>query len=49
MKKCREVLEDPQVREPLDIFPACIDAMKETAVHKIHLFQSNDTLKHYSL
>ena len=49
MKKCREVLEDPQVREPLDIFPACIDAMKETVVHKIHLFQSNDTLKHYSL
>ncbi len=49
MKECRKVLEDPQLREPLDIFPRCIDVMKETAVHKIQLFQSNDKIKYYTL
>ena len=49
MQECRKVLEDQVVREPLDIFPRCIDAMKETAVHKIRLFQANDKLKFYTL
>ena len=49
MKECRKVLEDPQLREPLDIFPRCIDVMKETAVHKIQLFRSNDKIKYYTL
>jgi fructose-bisphosphate aldolase class II len=47
MVKAREVLKDPVIREPDAIFPACIDAMKETAVHKIRLFGSNDKLKFY--
>lgn len=47
MVKAREILEDPVIREPDAIFPSCIDSMKETAVHKIRLFKSNDTLKYY--
>ncbi len=48
-KECRKVLEDNKLREPLDIFPACIDKMNETVVHKIRLFNSNDKLKYYTL
>jgi len=37
--KMREVLgDDPKVREPNAIQPACIDAMKVVAAHKIELF-----------
>lgn len=39
-KKCREVLDDPVIREPNSIYPPCIDAMKEVAYHKISLFKS---------
>lgn len=48
-KECRVVLENKKLREPLDIFPACIEKMNETVVHKIRLFNSNDKLKYYSL
>ena len=37
-QKCREVLADPALREPLSIYPLCIDAMKEVAHHKLELF-----------
>ncbi|MFV0253297.1 MAG: ketose-bisphosphate aldolase [Beutenbergiaceae bacterium] len=40
-EKMREVLTDPAVREPLDIQPACIAAMNETAEHKIRLFRAD--------
>lgn len=36
--KCREVLADQGLYEPLMIYPACIDAMKIVAHHKINLF-----------
>jgi len=37
--KMREVLgDDPKLREPLMIQPACIEAMNEVAAHKIRLF-----------
>ncbi|GAA0178614.1 ketose-bisphosphate aldolase [Clostridium sediminicola] len=39
-KKCREILDDPVIREPNSIYPPCIDAMKEVAYHKISLFKS---------
>ncbi len=39
-RKCREVLSDPVLREPNSIYPACIDAMKEIAHHKIELFDA---------
>lgn len=39
-QKCREVLKDPVIREPLQIYPPCIEAMKEVARHKIELFDA---------
>jgi fructose-bisphosphate aldolase class II len=38
--KMREVLADQGLREPLTIQPPCLAAMKETAAHKIDLFES---------
>lgn len=46
-KKCREVLKDPVIREPNAIYPACIEAMKEVAKHKIKLFNSDGKAKLY--
>ncbi len=39
-QKCREVLADTGLYEPLMIYPACIDAMKKVAHHKIDLFDA---------
>lgn len=39
-QKCREVLKDPYIREPEDIYTPCISAMKEVAVHKFELLGS---------
>jgi len=39
-QKCREVLKDPFLREPLQIYPPCIKAMQEVARHKIDLFDA---------
>ena len=36
-QKCREVLKDPYIREPGDIYPPCIEAMKEVIRHKFDL------------
>lgn len=38
--KAREVLADTGLYEPLMIYPACIDAMKKVARHKIDLFDA---------
>lgn len=48
MKQARVMLEDPQVREPLEIFPSCVAALKETAAHKIRLFESCDKSRYYA-
>ena len=40
-EKMREVLKDESLREPNVIQLACIAAMKETAYHKIELFQAD--------
>ena len=45
--KMREVLQDKNVREPNVIQPACIDAMKEVAAHKIKLFQADGKVDLY--
>lgn len=39
-RKCREVLANPTLREPNSIYPACIEAMKKVAHHKIDLFDA---------
>ena len=36
-QKCREVLQDPYIREPGDIYPPCIEVMKEVIRHKFDL------------
>lgn len=47
-QKCREVLANPVIREPGQIYPPCIEAMKQVARHKIELFnaQNKATLYH---
>ena len=39
-KKMREVLQDESLREPNQIQPPCVEAMKEVAFQKIDLFQA---------
>ncbi|WP_434640942.1 ketose-bisphosphate aldolase [Thermoanaerobacterium thermosaccharolyticum] len=46
-RKCREVLQDPFIREPNEIYPPCIKAMKEVIYHKIDLFNDADKVKFY--
>ena len=37
-QKCREVLKDPYIREPGEIYPPCIEVMKDVIRHKFNLF-----------
>lgn len=46
--KCREVLKDESVREPNEIYPPCIEAMKKVMFHKIGLFNAEDKAKCYN-
>lgn len=46
-KKAREFLADPDRYEPLTFYPACIDAMKVVAHHKIDLFDATGKAKLY--
>jgi fructose-bisphosphate aldolase class II len=46
-QKCREILQDPVIREPNAIYPACIDAMKAVIDHKIELFNDANKAKYY--
>lgn len=39
-QKCREILQDPTIREPNLIYPACIETMKVVVKEKIRLFES---------
>ncbi|MDD3745817.1 MAG: ketose-bisphosphate aldolase [Anaerostipes sp.] len=46
--KCREVLtKHPEYREPLEIYPECIEACKEVIANKVNLFDSADKVKYY--
>ncbi len=36
-QKCREILKDPYIREPNEIYPPCIEVMKEVIRHKFRL------------
>ncbi len=46
-QECRKVLEDMGLREPMAIYPKCIDAMNEVIRHKINLFDDADKVKYY--
>lgn len=40
-RKCREVLKDSAIREPNQIYPPCIEVLKEAAKDKSKLFQAD--------
>ena len=46
-EKMREVLKDESLREPNQIQPPCVEAMKEVAFLKIQLFQADGKAKLY--
>lgn len=46
-QECRKVLQDMSIREPMAIYPKCIDAMNEVVRHKINLFDDADKVKYY--
>lgn len=48
-EKLREILNNgnEEIREPNVIFPDCMEAAKQTALQKIHLFKANDKEKYY--
>ncbi|MCI9487614.1 MAG: ketose-bisphosphate aldolase [Lachnospiraceae bacterium] len=46
-QECRKVLEDMGLREPMAIYPKCIEAMNEVVRHKINLFDDADKVKYY--
>ena len=39
-EKMREVFQNKGLREPMEICPPCIEAMKVVANHKLDLFQT---------
>ncbi len=41
-QKCREMLKDPYIREPNEIYPPCIDVMKEVIRHKFKLLNTDN-------
>lgn len=46
--KCREVLQkNPGYREPLEIYPECMEDCGKVVEEKIRLFNSNDKVKYY--
>lgn len=40
-RRCREVLKDEAIREPNQIYPSCIEVLKQAAIGKIKLFQAD--------
>lgn len=46
-KKLREVLEDPKQREPHDIYPPALDAVKALVRHKVEVFGGVGSARHY--
>ena len=41
-QKCREVLENKNLREPNEIYPPCIEEMKKVMRHKFRLFHAEE-------
>ncbi len=46
-RKCREVLKDDGIREPMEIYPECVEASNAVVEHKIRLFNDMDKVKYY--
>lgn len=45
----KTLTNDPKVREPFELYPEGIEAMKKVINHKIDLFNAADKVKYYSL
>jgi len=48
-QKLRITLQDKKVREPFELYPDSVEAMKEVVIHKIKLFNDDDKVKYYDL
>lgn len=49
-QQCRKTLnENPELREPFELYPESIEAMKEVINYKIDLFNDADKMKYYRL
>ena len=47
--RLREVLQDPKQREPHDIYPPALDAVKEVVRHKVDVFRGAGAARFYGL
>lgn len=47
--RLREVLEDPKHREPHDIYPPALEAVKDVVRHKVAVFGGAGAVKYYGL
>ena len=45
--RLREILEDPKHREPHDIYPPALDAVRDVVTHKVEVCGGRDTVKYY--
>lgn len=48
-QELRLTLKDPKIREPFELYPASVDAMKKVIEHKVRLFNDDDKVKYYVL
>ena len=49
-QELRKVLsDDSKIREPFELYPPALEAMKKVVINKIELFDDADKVKHYSL
>ena len=47
--RLREVLEDPKHREPHDIYPPALDAVRDVVRHKVQVFGGSNTAHYYGV
>lgn len=48
-QELRNTLKDPKIREPFELYPKSVEAMKAVVEEKVRLFNDDDKLKYYSL
>lgn len=48
-QQLRITLQDPKIREPFELYPESVLAMKKVIEEKVKLFNDNDKVKYYSL
>jgi fructose-bisphosphate aldolase class II len=48
-QELRKTLEDQKIREPFELYPSSVKAMKAVIEHKVKLFNDDDKVKYYAL